>query len=109
MAYIATESEKSSQTTKDRMNLGYYLEEELILRDSSYASYYGHVPGYGLLKNEYEGEPKEPIIQEWDLKQNKENDKEDTKKKKRHINPRKKTIYLWHTKASSGCQNWKMP
>ena len=67
IAQLSTESEKSSQTTKKRNTTicvyGYYLEEELILRDSSYATYYDHVPGYGLLKNEYEDEP--------DLKQKK--------------------------------------
>ena len=46
------------------MNSGYYSEEELFLRDRSYTLYYGLVPGYGLLKTEYEGEPKEPIFQE---------------------------------------------
>ena len=71
------ESEKSSQTIKKRMTPGYDIEEELILRESSYTSYYGHVPGYGLLKNEYDGEPEEPIFQELDFKQKKENDKED--------------------------------
>ena len=73
------------------MNPGYYIEEELILRDRSYTSYYGFVPGYGSLKNEYVGEPEEPIFQEWNFEQKEENDGEAAK---RHINPRKKTIYL---------------
>ena len=59
------------------MNPEYYIDEELILRDSSYTSYYGHVPGYGLLKNEYEDEPEEPIFQEWDFKQKKENENDE--------------------------------
>ena len=54
------------------MNPGYYIEEELILRDRSYTSYYGFVPGYDLLKTEYEGEPDEPIFQEWDFEENDE-------------------------------------
>ena len=62
------------------MNPGYYLEEELILEDSSYTSYYGHVPGYGLLKNEYEGEPEEPVFQEWEFEQKKEDDEEAAEK-----------------------------
>ena len=62
------------------MNPGYYIEEELILRDKSYTSYYGFVPGYGLLKNEYECEPEEPIFQEWNFEQNVENDGEAAKK-----------------------------
>ena len=63
------------------MNPGYYIEEELILRDSSYTSYYGHVPGYGLLKNEYGGKPEEPIFQEWDYFEQKENDDEEAAEK----------------------------
>ena len=42
------------------MNPGYYKEEDLIIRDRSYTSYYGFVPWYGLLKTECEGEPEEP-------------------------------------------------
>ena len=62
------------------MNPGYYIEEELILRDRSYTSYYGFVPGYGLLKNEYEGEPEKPIFQEWDYFEQKEDSEEAAKK-----------------------------
>ena len=63
------------------MNPGYDIEEELILRDRSYTLYYGLVPGYGLLKNEYEGEPEEPIFQEWDyFEQNEEDDEEAAEK-----------------------------